>query len=82
MQNMLGSKNKIRIHMQIAAHERHLVNSLTLHGEKACSSLTEIPIILPPLEIMNDCHIHEDKWYIVMLSGLCTETAAFQLYSS
>ena len=22
----------------------------------------------PPLEIIKDCHIHEDKWYTVMLS--------------
>lgn len=29
----------------------------------------ELPIIQPPLEIIKECHICEDKWYILMLSG-------------
>lgn len=61
-------------------HERHLVKSLTLDEEKARSSLTEIPIIQPPLEIIKDCHIHEDKWYMLMLLGLWPETAASQRF--
>lgn len=60
---MLGSKSKAkRIHMQMTAHERHLVKSLTADEEKAHSSLTEIPIIQTPLEIIKGRHIHEDKW--------------------
>lgn len=71
--NMLSLKNMvIRIH----THEQHLVKSLTQDEEKAHSSSTEIQIIQPPLEIIKDCHIHEDKWYIVMLLGLWPETAA------
>lgn len=34
-ENMLGSKNMVnRIHMQIAAHESHLVKSLTSDEER------------------------------------------------
>lgn len=29
----------------------------------------ELPIIQPPLEIIKECHIREDKWYILILSG-------------
>lgn len=60
---MLGSKNKAnQIHMQMTAHERQLVKSLTADKEKTHSSSTEIPIIQPLLEIIKGRYIHIDKW--------------------
>lgn len=51
-----------KIHIADKADERHLVKSLTLDEEKAYNPLTKTQIIQPPLEIIKDCHIYEDKW--------------------
>lgn len=36
----------------------------------------------PPLEIIKDCHIYEDKWHMEILSGLwpIPKSAASQLH--